>query len=76
MGTAGEIQCGPLTCLLAGEMKEPGIGPGLGPSVGTGTGSRRGTKEEGKGPLGLGLGPAGGQVGLGLGGPGGGPKKG
>ena len=28
VGTAGEIQCGPLTCLLAGEMKEPGIGPG------------------------------------------------
>ena len=36
LGTAGEIQCGPLT--KAGEKKEPGIGPGVSPSVGTGKG--------------------------------------
>lgn len=40
------------------------------PVLALGRGSRRGTKEEEKGPVGLGLGPGGGQVG----GPGRGPK--
>lgn len=43
----------------------------VGPSAGTGKGvQERDQKEGGKGPVGLGLGPGGGQVG----GPGGGPK--